>query len=184
MYDSMRDVFTVALKRLGFSINTTDMDELTAARDSLIEQLPLVRAYVGDHVKHSMVNREAALAMVFSGDAMFTMYLNNELNYVVPNEGTSIWFDSMVIPYGAPNQAGAEAFINFLNYPEIALRNTMYTGYSTTNWAAFEMLPDDIRNNPIYWPPDDVFYRSEPTLHLGEFLAAYERAWIEVLASR
>ena len=184
MYDSMRDAFAVALKRLGFSINSTNLDEIHAARDMLILQRPLVRAYVGDHVKDFMVNREAALALVYSGDAMFTMSLNPELNYVVPREGSNIWFDNMVIPYGAPNQEGAEAFINFLNYPEIALRNTLYTGYSTTNRAAFDLLPEDIRNNPVYWPPDEVYNRSEPFIHLGEFIAVYERAWTEVLASR
>ena len=184
MYDSMRDSFAVALKRLGFSLNTTNPDELMAARDSLIEQRPLVRAYVGDDVKHSMIGREAALAVVYSGDAMFTMELNPDLNYVVPREGSNVWFDAMVIPRGARNKAGAEAFINFLNYPEIALRNTMYIGYSTTNAAAFTMLPEEIRNDPVYWPPDEVYYRSEAFVHLGEFTAAFERAWTEVLAAR
>ena len=184
MYDSMRDTFAVALNRLGYSINTTNPDELAAARDSLIEQRPLVRAYVGDDVKNSMIGREAALAVVFSGDAMFTMSLNDELNYVVPREGSNVWFDAMVIPRGARNKAGAEAFINFLNYPEIALRNTLYIGYSTTNRAAFDMLPEEIRNNPVYWPSDEVYYRAEAFIHLGEFTAAFERAWTEVLAAR
>ena len=184
MYDSMRDSFTVALKRLGFSLNTTNIDELTAARDSLIEQRPLVRAYVGDDVKHMMINREAALAVVYSGDAMFTMELNPELNYVVPIEGSNIWVDAMVIPYNARNQAGAEAFINFMHRPDVALRNTLYIGFSTTNTAAFEMLPEEWQNNPVYWPPDDVYYRSEVFVHLGEFNAAFERAWTEVLAAQ
>ena len=184
MYDSMRDTFAVALKRLGFSLNTTNPDELAAARDSLIEQRPLVRAFVGDEVKHAMIGREAALAVVFSGDAMFTMQLNDELNYAVPREGSNVWFDAMVIPRGARNKAGAEAFINFLNYPEIALRNTLYTGFSTTNSGAFEMLPEELRNNPVYWPSDEVYYRSEAFIHLGEFTAAFERAWTEVLAAR
>jgi len=183
MYDSMRDTFAVALKRLGYSINTTNMDEMMAARDSLIQQGPLVRAYLGDHVKHAMIGNEAALALVFSGDAMFTMELNPDLRYVVPIEGTNVWFDSMVIPVGARNQAGAEAFINFLNYPEIALRNTMYTGYSTTNWATFELLPDQMRNDPTYWPCEEVYYRSETQVHLGEFTAIWERAWTEVLVA-
>jgi len=184
MYDSMRDSFAVALKRLGFSLNTTNPEELAAARDSLIEQRPLVRAFVGDEVKHMMVGREAALAVVYSGDAMFTMQLNDELNYAVPQEGSNVWFDAMVIPRGARNKAGAEAFINFLNQPEIALRNTMYTGFSTTNSGAFRMLPEEMRNNPVYWPSDEIYYRSEAFIHLGEFTAAFERAWTEVLAAR
>jgi len=184
MYDSMRDAFVPALRRLGYSINTTNLDEMTAARDLLIAQRPLVRAYLGDHVIHSMIGNEAALALVYSGDAMFTMELNEDLNYVAPREGTNVWFDSMVIPRGARNQAGAEAFINFLNNPEIALRNTEYTGYSTTNRAAFELLPEEVRNDPVYWPSDEIINNSEVFVHLGEHTAAWERAWTEVLATR
>jgi len=184
MYDSMRDSFVPPLKRLGFSINTTNLDEMNAARDMLMAQMPLVRAFLGDHVKHSMIGNEAALALVYSGDAMFTMSLNPNLNYVVPLEGSNIWFDSMVIPRGARNQAGAEAFINFISSPEIALRNTLYTGFSTTNRRAFEMLPAEIQNDPVYWPSDYVINKSEAFVHLGEATAAWERAWTQVLATR
>jgi len=184
MYDTEREVFTVALKLLGYSINTTSIDELHAARDLLKVQRPLVRAFIGDPVRDSMIGREAALAMAYSGDAMFTMAHNNDLNFVVPMEGTSVWYDAMVIPRSARNPEGAEAFINFLSDPAIALRNTLYSGYSTANRGAFEMLPEEIRNNPIYWPPYDVFERSEPTLHLGDFIATITRAWEEVLAHR
>jgi len=184
MYDSKRDSFAIALIRLGYSLNSTNEAEVLAARDLLIEQRSLVRAFVGDDVKHSMVGREAALAVVYSGDAMFTMQLNPELNFAVPIEGTNVWYDSMVIPRGARNQAGAEAFINFLNYPEIALRNTLYIGYSTVNSGAFALLPEEIRTNPVYWPSDEVYYRGTPFIHLGDFTAFYERAWTEVLATR
>jgi len=184
MYDSMRDTFAVALKRLGFSLNTTNIDELHAARDSLIEQRPLVRAFVTDDVKNAMIVGEAALAVVYSGDAIFSISQNPQLHYVVPREGSNIWFDSAVIPADARNQAGAEAFINFLNDPQIALRNTLYTGFSTTNRGALELLPDEIRNDPIYWPSDEVYYRSEAFVDLGEFTHAFNRAWTEVLAAQ
>ncbi|MCL2203160.1 MAG: spermidine/putrescine ABC transporter substrate-binding protein [Defluviitaleaceae bacterium] len=184
MYYSMRDAFVAPLKLLGYSINTTNPDELFAARDLLIAQRPLIRAYLGDPIKHSMIGNEAALAMVFSGCAMFTMEFNSDLNFIVPREGTNVWFDNMVIPRGARNQAGAEAFINFLSDPEIALRNTLYTGFSTTNWATFALLPEEIRNNPVYWPSDEVIDNSETQVHVGEFTATWERAWIEVLAAR
>jgi len=184
MYDSMRDSFAVALKRLGYSLNTTNIDELHAARDSLIEQRPLVRAFVTDDVKNAMIVGEAALAVVYSGDAMFSISQNPDLNYVVPREGSNIWFDSAVIPAGARNQAGAEAFINFINDPQIAMRNTMYTGFSTTNRGALELLPEEMSNNPIYWPSDEVYYRSEAFIDLGEFTHAFNRAWTEVLAAQ
>jgi len=183
MYDSMRDSIGVSLKRLGFSLNTRDLSELEAAGAALIEQKPLVRAYVGDTVRDSMIGNEAALAVVYSGDAMFCMMNNPDLRFVVPYEGSNLWFDSIVIPKGSAHQAEAEKFINFLCRPDIALRNALYTGYSTVNLEAFNMLPDELRNNPAYWPPDDVFYRCEVFLDLGEFTREFDRVWIEVLAS-
>ena len=181
MYNSMRDSFAVAFKRLGYSLNSTDPDELRRARDLLIEQRPLVRAFGTDDIRHAMIGGEAALAVIYSGCAMYSISYNPDLHYVVPREGSNIWFDAMVIPRGARNRAGAEAFINFMSDPYIAFRNTMAVGYSTTNWAAFEMLPEEKRNNPIYWPPDEVYYRSEVFVHLGEFTTQMEQAWMEVL---
>jgi len=183
MYDSMRDSIGVSLKRLGFSLNTRDLSELEAAGAALIEQKPLVRAYVGDTVRDSMIGNEGALAVVYSGDAMFCMRENPDLRFVVPYEGSNLWFDSMVIPKGSAHKAEAEKFINFLCRPDIALRNVEYTGYSTVNWETFNMLPEEMRNNPAYWPPDDVFDRCEVFLDLGEFTSEFDRVWIEVLVS-
>jgi len=184
MYDSMRDSFAVALIRLGYSINTQDLRELTAARDMLIAQRPLVRAFLGDQVKDAMIGREAALALVFSGCAMFSMGENPELYYAIPREGTNVWYDSMVIPAGARNQEGAEAFINFMLRPDIALRNTMFTGFATTNAGALEMVPQEWRDNPAFWTTDEDYYAGEVFLHLGDFNDQFERFWIEVLAAR
>ncbi|MCL2707741.1 MAG: extracellular solute-binding protein, partial [Defluviitaleaceae bacterium] len=183
MYDSLRDSIGVALSRLGFSVNTLDASELEAAKKSLILQRPLVRAYMGDQVKHSMIGREGALSLVYSGDAIFCIEENAELDYAVPLEGSNVWFDAVVIPVGTQKKAEAEAFINFLCDPQIALLNTEYIGYSTVNSEAFKLLSDDLRNDPIYWPPDDVLERCAPFLDLGPFLAEYNRAWTEILAS-
>jgi spermidine/putrescine-binding protein len=184
MYDSMRDSLGVALKRLGFSFNTRSIDELLKARDSLIEQGPLVRAYLGDAVKHSMIGGEGALALVYSGDAILCMDENGALAYAVPREGTNIWFDAVVIPKGAKNKAGAEAFINYLCDAEVALRNTEYIGYSTTNAEAFKLLPEEVQNDPVYWTPDEIYANSEAYIDLGNFIAEYNKAWTEALTAR
>jgi spermidine/putrescine-binding protein len=146
--------------------------------------MPLVRAYVGDLVKHSMIGREAALALVYAGDAIFCMEENDELAYTIPKEGSNVWYDAIVIPKGAKNKKEAEMFINFLCDPEIALMNTEYIGYSTVNATAFEMLPEELRNDPAYWPTDEILRKCEPFLDLGVFLAEYNNAWTEILASR
>jgi spermidine/putrescine transport system substrate-binding protein len=183
MYDSLRDTIGVALKRLGYSLNTTDAGELEEAKRSLIEQRPIVRALVGDAVKHSMIGREASLALVYSGDAMFCMEENGELDYAIPGEGSNMWFDAIVIPKGAKNKKEAEAFINFLCGPEIALKNTEYIGFSTVNAAAYDMLPDEWKNDPVYWPSEEVINKCEVFLDLGSFIPEYNRAWTEILAS-
>jgi spermidine/putrescine transport system substrate-binding protein len=179
----MRDSFVPALIKLGFSINTRSIEELHQARDLLIAQRPLVHAYMGDAVRDSMINNEAALALIFSGDAVYCMEENPALSYVVPKEGSNIWFDAMVIPKGARNKAAAEAFIDFLCRPDIALRNTEYTGFSTVNTGALSMLPQDLLDNPAYWPTDDIIARCEIFLDLGDFADEFSIAWTRVLAS-
>ena len=182
MYNSMRDSFVPALIKLGFSINTRSVDELHQARDLLIEQKPLVHAYMGDTVRDSMINNEAAIALIFSGDAVYCIEENPALAYAVPKEGSNIWFDAVVIPKGARNKDKAEAFIDFLCRPEIALRNTEYIGFSTVNTGALELLPPEWLEDPAYWAPQEVIDRCEIFLDLGEFAREFDMAWTMVLA--
>lgn len=182
MYNSQRDSLAVSLLRLGYSINTQNIDELNAAVRELILQKPLVRAYAGDSIKDSMVGNEGALAVVYSGDAMYAIEDNSDLDYIVPIEGSNVFYDAIVIPKGAKNKADAEKFIDFLCRPDIAAMNTEYIGYSTTNEAALALIDPEIAEDPIYWPDDEVFNRCEPFHDLGDFIKEYDRAWTEVLA--
>jgi len=183
MYDASRDTMGAALRRLGFSLNSTDINQVNAARDSLIEQRPLVRAFLGDQIKDRMIEGDGIFATVFSGDALWARQDNPDLNFVVPIEGTQIFLDSMVIPSTSTRQREAEMFINFMTRPDIAYLNTRYIMYSTTNATTFEMLPDYMRNCEIYWPPYEIFYRLEAFADLGDFKEVFERAWTEVLAA-
>lgn len=179
MFDSIRDTFAVALKRLGYSLNSTNPNEIKAAQEELIKQKSTVKpAYVGDDVKDKMINGEASIATVWSGDAMYIMsesYLN--LKYVVPEEGSNKWFDTMAIPKGAPNKSGAEAFINFLTDPENAVENVDYIGYSTPNKSAFELLDEEVKNNETAYPSDAILDNSEIFIDLGDKLKLYDEAW-------
>ncbi|MDR2545945.1 MAG: spermidine/putrescine ABC transporter substrate-binding protein [Lachnospiraceae bacterium] len=182
MYNSIRDSFVPPLRLLGFSFNTRSVEELQQARDLLIEQKPLVHAYMGDTVRDSMIGNEAALALMYSGDAVYCMEENEVLAYSVPKEGSNIWFDAMAIPKGARNKDKAEAFIDFLCRPDIALRNTEYIGFSTVNMGALQMLPEELLANPAYWPTDDIIERCEIFLDLGDFAREFDRAWTMILA--
>ena len=182
MQDSVRDAFMVALKLNGCSMNSTDRAELEAARDLLIEQKPLVQAYVIDQVRDKMIGGEAALGVIYSGEAIYTQRENPDLEYVIPKEGTNVWIDSWVIPVNAPNKENAEAFINFMCRADVALMNFEYITYSTPNDAAKELIEDeDIRNSHIAFPDLTQYNSLETFSYLGEEAdALYNELWKEV----
>ncbi|MGL5087767.1 MAG: ABC transporter substrate-binding protein [Clostridium sp.] len=179
MFDSIRDTFAVSLKKLGYSLNTTNPLEIKAAEEDLINQKKTVKpAYVGDDVKDKMINGEASIATVWSGDAMFIIGESDlNLKYVVPKEGSNKWFDCMVVPKDAPNKSGAEAFINFLSDPENAKENVDYIGYSTPNQSAFDLLDDEVKGNKSAYPDDETLNSCEIFIDLGDKLKLYDEAW-------
>lgn len=182
MQDSVRDAFGVTLKYLGYSLNSTDLDELTEARDLLIKQKPLVQAYVIDQVRDKMIGNEAAIGVIYSGEAIYTQMENPGLEYVIPEEGSNIWIDSWVIPKNAENKENAEKFINFLCRPEIALMNFEYITYSTPNIEARKLIEDEaIRNSEIAFPDLSKYDNLETFQYLGtEADQTYGELWNQV----
>ena len=185
MQDSVRDAFGVTLKYLGYSLNSIDLDELTEAKNLLIEQKPLVQAYVIDQVRDKMIGNEAALGVIYSGEAIYTQKENPNLEYVIPKEGSNIWIDSWVIPKNAEHKENAEKFINFLCRPDIALMNFEYITYSTPNEAARELIEDEsIRNSEIAFPDLSEYDNLETFQYLGtEADQVYGNLWNKVKSS-
>ena len=185
MQDSVRDAFMVALKLNGYSMNSVNPEELNAAKESLIAQKPLVQAYVIDQVRDKMIRNEAAIGVIYSGEAIFTQRENPDLEYVIPKEGTNVWIDSWVITKNAPNKENAEKFIDFMCRPDIALKNFEYITYSTPNDAARELIEDeDIRNSKIAFPTLNDYSNLETFTYLGEDAdALYNELWKEVKSS-
>lgn len=181
MLNSQRDSIAVALKKLGYSMNTRDLNELEKAKDLLVKQKPLVYAYVGDEVKDMMIGEEAALAVVWSGDAVYMKEQNENLEYAIPKEGTNLWFDNIVVPKNSKNKEEAELFIDFLCRPEIALKNTEYIGYSTPNMEALKLLPEELQKDKVAYPQDEDLAGAEIFKDPGEFVKEYSRIWTEVL---
>lgn len=182
MQDSVRDAFGVALKYLGYSLNSTDLDELQAAKNLLIEQKPLVQAYVIDQVRDKMIGNEAALGVIYSGEALYCQQENPDLDYVIPKEGSNLWMDSWVIPKNAEHKKNAEAFINFLCRPDIAKMNFEYITYSIPNSTGQALIEDDyMRNSTIAFPDIDQLKNCETFNFLGdENEALYNELWREV----
>lgn len=184
MQDSVRDAFMVAEKLNGNSMNTLDAEELEAAKNMLIKQKPLVQAYVVDQVRDKMIGGEAAIGVIYSGEAIYTQKENPDLVYVIPEEGTNVWIDSWVILKNAPNKENAEKFIDFMCREDIALMNFEYITYSTPNVAARELIEEeDIRNSEIAFPDLSQYDNLETYVYLGEdgdYL--YNELWKEVKA--
>ena len=182
MQDSVRDAFMIPLKLKGYSMNSTDEAQLQEAKQALIEQKPLVQAYVVDQVRDKMIGNEAAIGVIYSGEAIYTQRENPDLEYVVPKEGSNVWIDSWVVPKNAENKENAEKFIDFMCRPDIALMNFEYITYSTPNDAARELIEDeDIKNSPIAFPDLSSFENMETYDYLGsDAEQLYNELWKEV----
>ena len=186
MMDSIKDCFMVALKKNGFSSNSLDESELQIATEDLIAQKPLVQAYVVDQVRDKMIGGEAAMGVMFSGDALYVMSENEDLDFVIPEEGTNVWIDGWVIPKNAPNKENAEKFIDFMCHPDVALKNFEYITYGTPNTAARELIEDeDLKNSPIAFPDLTQYNNLETFLYLGEDgEELYNKYWKEVMSNK
>lgn len=184
MQKSVRDAFAVALRKLGYSINTTDPDEIAEARDLLIEQKPLVQAYVIDQVRDKMIGGEATLGVIYSGEYMFCKEQNPDLEYVVPVEGSNVWLDCWVVPANAESKENGEKWINFLCRPDIALKNFEYITYATPNTGAMEEIDEEIMNDPGVFATDETVGSCETFQWLGDDAErVYNDAWTEVLSA-
>lgn len=181
MQDSVRDALMVALRMLGYSGNSTNQEELTEAKNALIKQKPIVQAYVMDQVRDKMISGEAAIGVIYSGEALYTQSQNPDLAYVIPEEGSNVWQDSWVIPSNAAHIENAEKFLDFLCRPEIALMNFEYITYSTPNTAAVALIEDEeLRNSEVAFPHLEN-YDLEVFQYLGEDMETlYSNIWKQV----
>lgn len=180
MFDSVRDTMGISLKRLGYSMNTTNPKEINEAMKELMKQKDLVLAYVNDEGKDRLLGEEVAMGIAYSGDAVTLMEENPNLAYAIPKEGTNKWVDAMAIPKSAQNKKEAEMFINFLLDPEIAKMNAEYIGYSTPNVGALKLLDKEVTSNPVAYPPKSVMDKTETFIDLGDKLRLYDEAWIKL----
>lgn len=184
MFSNSRDAFAIALKRLGYSFNTTDENELRAAAESLKEQKLMVQAYVMDEIFDKMGGGEAALAPYYAGDAITMIADNPDLAWAVPTEGVNLFIDAICIPRGSANKEAAELYINFLCETLVALKNCEYIGYSTPHSEAFLYLSDDMKSNSIAYPSDEVIENSETFIALpSDTTRLIDTLWTSILSN-
>jgi spermidine/putrescine transport system substrate-binding protein len=182
MLDSFRDSMGLALKYLGYSMNTRNPAELQAATQLLIKQKQdgIVKAYQVDETKDKMVAGEGIMGVVWSGDAQYAINLNEDLAYIVPKEGSNVWVDGMVIPKAAKNPENAHKLINFLSRPDVAQMNTEYIEYSSPNQGAIDLMGEDYLSNPILNPSRETIDSCEFFHDIQDYITIYNTLWAQV----
>lgn len=180
LVDGAREVIGFGLNSLGYSLNDTNEEHLQEAKAKLEDLTPNVKAIVGDEIKMLLAGEEAAVGVVWSGDASEIMDENEKLDYVIPKEGSNVWFDNMVIPKTAKNIEGAHKFINFMLDPENGAQNAEYVGYSTPNAKAIELLPEEISGDERFYPDEELTSKLEVYNNLGKrMLSHYNDLFLE-----
>ncbi len=184
MFDNPRDAFAIACERLGYSVNTTDEQELKEAAMLLSKQKGVLQAYVMDQIFNKMESNEAWIAPYYAGDAITMIDENPDLAFVLPDEGSNIFVDAMCVLKTSEQKELAEEFINFMCDPEIMAENIGYIGYSSPSSAARELLDEELRDSEISYPPDSKTAYCEFFVHLPEETnELMEDLWITVKAS-
>lgn len=181
IYDGAREVMGIGLQSMGYSLNETDDAILVAAADKMKALMPNVIALVADEIKMHIAQEEAPIGITFSGEAAAAMWDNEDLNYYVPEEGSNIWFDNLVIPANAKNVEGAHALLDFLMRPDVAAQNAEYVGYATPNAAALDLIDPEITADEAFYPSDDIINSLEVYSDLGqETLIRYNDLFLEI----
>lgn len=180
LVDGAREVMGLGLNSLGYSLNSKNMSQLEQASDKLSQLTPNIKAIVGDEMKGYLKNSDAALGVTFSGEARDMLDANPHLHYVLPSEGSNLWFDNIVIPKTVKNKKAAYAFINFMLEPKNAAQNAEYIGYATPNKTAQKLLPKEITSDKAFYPSDQVISHLEVYNNLGaKWLGTYNDLYLQ-----
>lgn len=184
-YDSERDSFMIALKNLGYSMNTENKDEINKAYEWLLKMNDTMKpVYVTDEVIDSMINGIKDIAVVYSGDAATILTENQDMSYWTPKEGTNVWYDAMVIPANAEAPKLANKFINYVLTYDASLANSKAVGYASANAKVLEKMTGeggDFAGNVAYLPRSG--YEKDEIFHDNDTIRSMiSELWIKVKA--
>ena len=181
MLDDHRETLGITLKMLGYSLNTTDPEQLRQAKEKLLTQKPLVKQYKSE-AEELLIAGDVVMAHCWSGDAFRAAAARPSIRYIIPKEGSSQFIDTVCIPKSAPHKDLAEKFINYLLRPEVNAKITIFTKYGTCVPAAKEHLPEELQKHEFIYPPAEVMESLEWLKDLGDFTKQYSRTWDEIKA--
>lgn len=163
-----QNVIGPALKYLGYSYNSTNAEELKKAEDLLIAQKKHVKVFADDNGQDLLASGEVDICQEWNGDIVQVMAEDEDLNYIVPKEGSLLWQDTLAIPAGAPHPENAHAFLNYIYDAEAGKHIAETIQFATANTAARNLANDEYKSNPAIFPPDGIIAKCEPALYLGE----------------
>jgi spermidine/putrescine transport system permease protein len=184
MLDDPRETMGAALKLLGRSANSTDPEVLRAAQRMLLDQKRLVGSYDSGSFDLKLLAGDVWMAQGWSGQFAKVGAKDGDIGYVIPKEGTTTYVDTLAIPARAPHPELAHAFLDFTLEAEIAAEICRTMRYPTPNRAAMALLPPEIRDDPVAFPPPEELARTEFLVDLGEATQLYDRLWTEVKSAR
>lgn len=178
LLNDVRETLGAALRSLGYSYNSTEIEEIRQAYEKLRQLKPAIASFTSDAWRNPMLTGDLLVAMCYSSDANELIPENEDLAYVLPLSGSSLFTDTLVIPRTAPNVEGAYAWINFMLQPEIAAQICERLSFATPNKEAFALLPVEVQNNVSLFPPEPAIGRCEGIAPVGDKISeVYERYW-------
>ncbi|MBD1926924.1 extracellular solute-binding protein [Trichocoleus sp. FACHB-90] len=183
LLSDVREVMGAVLKMMGYPYNSTDPQQIKQAYEKLVILKPAIASFTTDAWKTQILTNDLLLAMCFSADANEVIPENKNLEYVIPKSGSSLWTDTLVIPVTAPNPEGAYAWMNFLLQPDVAAQICERLSFATPNQAAIDLLPEEVRNNPILFPPESRLENCEGVAPIGKVAEVYEAYWTRLTSA-
>jgi spermidine/putrescine transport system substrate-binding protein len=175
-----REILGMALKKHGFSNNSTNPQELKIAVADLRKLMPNVLAFDTDTIKQKFIAEEAWIGTMWSGDAYFTYKDNKNIGFIVPKEGATIWADTFAIPKGSKNKVLAEKFINYMYDPKVSAKNYEFIGYNDPNEQSAKYHSEEYNNDPFLKTAKDYITKGEWLEDIGDALPMYDKSWTEL----
>ena len=183
MLDDVRGVFAAALKLLGYSLNSTNEKELMEAKKIMLEQKPLLKAYISAPVKSLLISGEVWISELWGGDVFMAKDENDDLEYCIPKEGCEVWTDNLAILKSAPHKYTAEVWIDYNLRPEVSAGVSNYVHYATPVEPAKKFVNKDDLANPGIYPSQEVLKQLEFIEDVGEATRIYDLIWTELKAA-
>ena len=180
MLEDEREVFGIALKWKGHSINTTNPKQLEEAKNLLLKQKPLVKTYTSSNFDEILLSGDVWLAHGWSGQLAKAADQNKDLAYMVPKEGATIWVDNLAISAASKHKEEAYEFINFCLDPQVGAEIVNYNGYASPNEAAKPFIEPRYLKDPARYPDDATLAKCEFLEDLGETSQVLDRFWTEI----